>query len=446
MSRKAIPLFAVLAVIAVFSATPAMAYRYIWDCRGPVRWSSSTVTFEPSLVSFPLGSAWNTSVDTMRVNWNSYTPGTNYRINYSWSGSAAFATNDNRNSIVMARPEDWIWGGAIAVTLVRRTTCYPSPWPRSMLAEADMVFNPNQPFENSTNPPPPHSFPFNSTLVGIHEHGHAFGLDHEDTVLATMNSFYPAGGVIGTRNDAHPHADDVRGNRAAYGTSTTSRDLAASAFRRTGSGTSDVIPAPSATGRNAYLSFPFTVSNRGTVNETSMQVRFYLSPTRNVSTSDFFLGSTTLSMNSGVTTTPTATVFIPSYAPTGYYYIGWIIDPFNSIGEFDEGNNGVAMNSPTLILSNSAPTACFTAAPTSGQSPLNVWFDASCSSDPDGDALSYHWDFGDGWTGSGSTTDHWYYAQGVYTVTLTVTDSSGSSSYAYENIWVTCDGTRICPE
>ncbi len=51
-----------------------------------------------------------------------------------------------------------------------------------------------------------------------------------------------------------------------------------------------------------------------------------------------------------------------------------------------------------------------------------VRFDASASTDPDGDALSFHWRFGDGATATGVAPSHVYADDGVYTVTLTVED------------------------
>jgi large repetitive protein len=53
-------------------------------------------------------------------------------------------------------------------------------------------------------------------------------------------------------------------------------------------------------------------------------------------------------------------------------------------------------------------------------------FDASGSSDPDGDSLSYRWDFGDGATSDEKSTSHVYEKSGNYRVVLTVKDSSGS--------------------
>jgi len=58
-----------------------------------------------------------------------------------------------------------------------------------------------------------------------------------------------------------------------------------------------------------------------------------------------------------------------------------------------------------------------------------IVFDGSESSDPDGqsDIVDYRWNFGDGTTGNGITIEHKYLDNGVYTVTLVVTDTQGIS-------------------
>lgn len=55
-------------------------------------------------------------------------------------------------------------------------------------------------------------------------------------------------------------------------------------------------------------------------------------------------------------------------------------------------------------------------------------FDGRASSDPDGDALTYAWAFGDGAQGVGATATHAYAAPGRYTVTLTVSDGRTTAS------------------
>ncbi len=73
---------------------------------------------------------------------------------------------------------------------------------------------------------------------------------------------------------------------------------------------------------------------------------------------------------------------------------------------------------------NQAPVAVATAAPERGTVPLTVSFDATGSSDPDGDSLSYLWDFGNGETSSAATPSKTYEQAGSFPVTLTVNDGA----------------------
>ena len=57
-----------------------------------------------------------------------------------------------------------------------------------------------------------------------------------------------------------------------------------------------------------------------------------------------------------------------------------------------------------------------------------ILFDAGKSSDPDGDAISYYWDFGDGEKASGKVVTHKYLNPGTYKVILQVDDNTGTNS------------------
>ncbi|MAQ76296.1 MAG: hypothetical protein CL613_08200 [Aquimarina sp.] len=89
---------------------------------------------------------------------------------------------------------------------------------------------------------------------------------------------------------------------------------------------------------------------------------------------------------------------------------------------------------------NQSPVAEFTATPATGSIPLTVQFDASGSSDPDGDSLTYFWNFGDGNTAVGLTTTHKYTIAGSFTVTLTVTDTKGNTDTLRKEITATGPG------
>jgi len=73
---------------------------------------------------------------------------------------------------------------------------------------------------------------------------------------------------------------------------------------------------------------------------------------------------------------------------------------------------------------NRSPVASIGAAPVEGYAPLTVTFDASSTYDPDGDALTFTWAFGDGETASGRAVSH-VYGEGVFEAVLTASDIHG---------------------
>jgi PKD repeat protein len=79
-------------------------------------------------------------------------------------------------------------------------------------------------------------------------------------------------------------------------------------------------------------------------------------------------------------------------------------------------------------VGNQSPVAIMSALPASGSAPLKVAFDGGGSSDADGNIISYAWNFGDGATASGVTTNHSYTTPGSLMARLTVTDNLGASN------------------
>ena len=78
-----------------------------------------------------------------------------------------------------------------------------------------------------------------------------------------------------------------------------------------------------------------------------------------------------------------------------------------------------------FAVPNRAPVA-IAGGPYTGQKKKPVVFDGTRSSDPDGDLLTYAWDFGDGSPlGGGATPVHEYGEWGTYAVTLRVSDPVG---------------------
>jgi glucose/arabinose dehydrogenase len=76
-------------------------------------------------------------------------------------------------------------------------------------------------------------------------------------------------------------------------------------------------------------------------------------------------------------------------------------------------------------LGNRQPIAQIAATPTSGSLPLAVQFSSAGSSDPDGNPLTYLWNFGNGATSTLANPTHTYTVAGTYTATLRVSDGLG---------------------
>lgn len=112
-----------------------------------------------------------------------------------------------------------------------------------------------------------------------------------------------------------------------------------------------------------------------------------------------------------------------AYAAAGTYTVTLTVTD-------DSGRTGSASTTARVTDPvNQAPTAR-AGGPYSAQPGVPISFDGTGSTDPDGNILTWEWDFGDGSAGSGAAPTHAYATAGDYTVTLVVTDDSGTKSNA----------------
>jgi PKD repeat protein len=89
---------------------------------------------------------------------------------------------------------------------------------------------------------------------------------------------------------------------------------------------------------------------------------------------------------------------------------------------------GCSSDTPARPTPNRPPTANLTAAPTiTVAQVMSVLFTATAN-DPDGDPLTFHWNFGDGTSAGGAMSNHLYRSPGTYAVTLTVSDGRSSGT------------------
>jgi glucose/arabinose dehydrogenase/PKD repeat protein len=114
-----------------------------------------------------------------------------------------------------------------------------------------------------------------------------------------------------------------------------------------------------------------------------------------------------------------------AFGPDGALYV---LD--YGTGSFGGDANSALYRVEYNPVGNQAPTAKAAANRTSGLAPLTVNFSSAGSSDPEGGALTYLWNFGDGTTSTAANPTKTYSANGQRTATLTVTDPGGRTGNA----------------
>lgn len=114
-----------------------------------------------------------------------------------------------------------------------------------------------------------------------------------------------------------------------------------------------------------------------------------------------------------------------SYSESRMYIVTLTVTDDDGVTNTATAAKGVLVR--TVNPQNQKPVASFTESTETVYTGESIFFDGSGSIDPDGDVISYLWNFGDGNTAVGVETDHEYGDDGTYIVTFTVIDNDGAT-------------------
>lgn len=149
-------------------------------------------------------------------------------------------------------------------------------------------------------------------------------------------------------------------------------------------------------------------------------------------TADMSSNSVSVQWEFGDGTSATGSIIDHQFTGTGLISVRLIVTDA-------EGRQTVVND--TVRLLNRIPHAQFTYQPNPAPTHHPIQFDASKSYDPDGEIISYHWDFGDGGTAEGTIVEHEFQTPSIeYRVMLTVTDDGGDENTMYRDLeLIGCD-------
>jgi len=142
-------------------------------------------------------------------------------------------------------------------------------------------------------------------------------------------------------------------------------------------------------------------------------------------------------------------VIVDTHAPDYKFRVTFQVPPTATPGytggsAINDVTYGFVVGGPTIpcpSIPRNHPPLGVAGGPYAGRVGTPISFDGSRSSDPDGDPLTYSWNFGDGTTGSGVAPTHAYAAPAVYYASLTVSDGTVTRrpqpGYGYARVDVT---------
>ena len=121
---------------------------------------------------------------------------------------------------------------------------------------------------------------------------------------------------------------------------------------------------------------------------------------------------------------------------------------YNATLTVTDEHGGRDTTTATVEIANRPPRAAFKYPLTAPEPGEAIIFDASGSSDPDGEIVRYEWDFGDGSedvTTTIPTVSHAYNESGTYIISLRVTDDDGDTDVIQKSVTVSEANTVASP-
>lgn len=135
------------------------------------------------------------------------------------------------------------------------------------------------------------------------------------------------------------------------------------------------------------------------------------------------LANGTYNWDFGDGTKATGVTVVHAYKNHGTYKVRLMVDDNAKTScSTDSIAKAIMVNSPPVAVAGRNRQICL-----SGNEAMMMSFDGSGSHDPNGKALTYEWDFGDGSTGTGMRVSHEYAKPGTYKVTLSVSNGGMST-------------------
>lgn len=294
------------------SASPFENTSSRWSTFGRV--SSPPITFE----AFPQSWDWSPYDQYQMGHWNQYSSVFNV---YSfpdgqWSyGNNVFELVGWVDDNTLLNNFNQTWGnGTLAICFSRSSNS------TGYIIEGDIAHNPA--FNWTTDEFSTHnSTTQNFCQTTLHELGHSWGLKHQFNDLSVMNYYQHNFRVY-----SKAYKDDVKAIRATYQSNSVSNiDLSVSLYHNNGSQSyakSDISSHSIQAGGTLYVE-NFVIENLGSSSISSPKIDWFLvSELFNTSSTAYQIGQTTHNpLPSHYHFLTYRTLTLPSYIPSGYYYL-----------------------------------------------------------------------------------------------------------------------------